>query len=124
MTNFCMPDPLTYLVVFVEAYLIYFLYLVISVFNQISRLTTWKQSEIRCLQKKLPTTANKFLNCENFYSKEEGKVQESIQSITTPDPRHHGKVTKTQGNITHKRAKRSALSQQMITRLQGTDKTV
>ena len=34
---------------------------------------------------------------------EEGKEQESIQSSTTP----HGKVTKTQENITHKRAKSS-----------------
>ena len=36
----------------------------------------------------------------------------------------YGKVTKTQGTITHKRTKRSALSQQVITRLQGTDGTV
>ena len=35
----------------------------------------------------------------------------------------HRKVTKTQENTTHKRAKRSAISQQVITRLQGTDKT-
>ena len=35
----------------------------------------------------------------------------------------YGKVTKTQRKITHKRAKRSALSQQVITRLQGTIKT-
>ena len=32
-------------------------------------------------------------------------------------------MTKTQENITHKRAKRSALSQQVTTRLQGTDNT-
>ena len=36
----------------------------------------------------------------------------------------YGKMTKTQANIIHKRAKWSALSQQVITRLQGTDKTV
>ena len=35
----------------------------------------------------------------------------------------HGKVSKTKENITHERAKRSALSQQGITRLQWTDKT-
>ena len=34
------------------------------------------------------------------------------------------KVTKIQENITHKRTTRSALSEQLITRLQGTDKTV
>ena len=36
----------------------------------------------------------------------------------------YGKVTKTQENITHKRAKRSALSYLLIKRMQGTDKTV
>ena len=46
------------------------------------------------------------------------------KSNTTPDPGHHmGKVTKTQENITNKRAKRSALSQQVTKRLLGTDKT-
>ena len=32
-------------------------------------------------------------------------------------------VTKTQENTTHMRTKRSAISQQMTTRLQGTEKT-
>ena len=36
----------------------------------------------------------------------------------------YGNVTKTQGNITYKRNKMSALSQRVITRLQITDKTV
>ena len=36
----------------------------------------------------------------------------------------YGKVTKTQENITHNRAKRSALSKLVTTKLQGTDKTV
>ena len=40
-----------------------------------------------------------------------GKEQESIQSSTTPETPYE-KVTKTQGNIKHKKAKRSALSQQ------------
>ena len=58
-------------------------------------------------------------------SKEEGKDQESIQSSTTPYPRHQNrKVTKTQENITYKRAKRAALSQKVIPRLQENDKTV
>ena len=35
----------------------------------------------------------------------------------------YGKVTKTQENMTHKKTKRSALSQQVTTRLQGTDRT-
>ena len=35
----------------------------------------------------------------------------------------YGKETKSQENITYKRAKTSALSQQVITRLQETDKT-
>ena len=39
-------------------------------------------------------------------SKEEGKDQELIQLSTTPDPGHHMRklVTKTQENITYKRA--------------------
>ena len=54
------------------------------------------------------------LSKETFKSKE-GNDQESIQSI-----RHHTRntireVTKTQGNITYKRAKRSALSQRVTT---------
>ena len=46
-----------------------------------------------------------------------------MQSSTTPDQGRNWKVTKTQENTTHKRAKRSTLSQQEITRLQGTIKT-
>ena len=54
---------------------------------------------------------NKVAFLKFHQSKEEGKYQELIQSNTTPDPGHHaGKVTKTQENITYKRAKRSALS--------------
>ena len=36
----------------------------------------------------------------------------------------YGNVTKTRGNFTHKRAKRSVLSQQVTTMLEGTDKTL
>ena len=43
-----------------------------------------------------------------------------MQSSTTPD----SKVTKTQNNITYRRAKRSAISQQVTRRLQDTDKTI
>ena len=50
-------------------------------------------------------------------SKEEGKDIESIQPSTTPNL-GHGKVTQTQENITHKRAKRPALSQHVTTMLQ------
>ena len=40
----------------------------------------------------------------NYLNIEKGKYQESIQSSSTPYSRHHnGKVTKSQGNITHKR---------------------
>ena len=57
--------------------------------------------------------------------KEEGKDQESRQSKNCTGPETlYEKVTKTQGNITHEEAKRSDLSQQVITKLQGTDKTV
>ena len=49
-------------------------------------------------------------------NKEEGKDQESIQSSSTPDPG-------TQANTTHKKAKRLALSQQVITRLTGAEET-
>ena len=53
------------------------------------------------------------------------EVRKKIQSNTTPEPGHHnGKLTKTQEIITHKRTKRSALSHQMITRLQRTNKTI
>ena len=48
--------------------------------------------------------------------------KESIQSSTTPDPEHHMESDKTQENITYKRANRLALSQQVNTRLQWTDK--
>ena len=54
-------------------------------------------------------------------SKEEGKDPESIQlNTTTP----YGKVTKLKENITYTRDKRLAISQQVSTRLQVTDKTV
>ena len=56
----------------------------------------------------------------SYESKEEGKDLESIQTSTTSC----GKVTKTQENITNKRAKRSAISQQVTTMLQETDKIV
>ena len=42
-------------------------------------------------------------------------LEVTVFGINAPE-----KVTKTQENITHKRAKRSALSQQVTTRLQGT----
>ena len=57
---------------------------------------------------------------------EEGKCKESIQLSNTHDP-GHGMVwegdRKQQKNITYKGAKRSALSQQMTTRLQEIDMT-
>ena len=53
-------------------------------------------------------------------SKEEGKDQESIQASTTPEPGYH---LDKKGNIAYKTAKRPTFSQQVITRLQGTDKT-
>ena len=56
-------------------------------------------------------------------SREEGKDQESIQSSTITGMENHGKVAQIQENTTHKRVKRSAFSQQVITRLQRTDKT-
>ena len=57
-------------------------------------------------------------------SKELDRDQESIQSKATPDLGHHIGKTKTQENITYQRTKRSALSQQVTTGVQGTDKTV
>ena len=57
-------------------------------------------------------------------NKEGGKDLESIQSSTTPDPRDHMQKWQNARNITHKRTKRSAFSQLVTTRLQGTDKTV
>ena len=62
--------------------------------------------------------------CEQ--SKEEGKGKESIQLSITHDP-GQGMVwegdKKQQENITYKGAKRSALSQQVTTRLQEIDMT-
>ena len=52
----------------------------------------------------------------------EGKIQKSIQSSTTTDQDTTWKVTKTQSNIKHKRAKGIAISQHVTTRLQWTDK--
>ena len=57
------------------------------------------------------------------------KARSRIHTIHTikyhPWPRTpYEKVTKTKENITYKRAKRSALSQQVTTSLQGTDKLV
>ena len=58
-------------------------------------------------------------------SKEESKDQELIKSNTTPDPaRHIGKWQNTRKHHTYKRARSSALPQQVTTRLQGIDKTV
>ena len=57
----------------------------------------------------------------------EDKDQESIKSsIYIPHLTRNTiwESDKTQGHITHKRAKRSALSQQVVKMLQGTDKTV
>ena len=59
------------------------------------------------------------LPCVLEQSKEEGKDQESIQ--TTQDTVWES--DKNTRNITYKRAKRSAFSQQVTTRLQETDKT-
>ena len=53
-------------------------------------------------------------------SKEEGKDQEPMQSSMIL----YGKVTKTQENITYRRAKKSAFSEQVTTRLHKTDKTI
>ena len=51
----------------------------------------------------------------NIKVKAEDKNQKSIQSSTPIDPRHNWKREKMQENTTHKSAKRSALSQQVIT---------
>ena len=58
-------------------------------------------------------------------SKEEGKGHESIQSRTAHDPGHGMLMEgdKKQENITYKGAKRSALSQQVTTRLREIDMT-
>ena len=63
-----------------------------------------------------PTTVNSF----GF---EKGKDQKSIQSSTIPDLDTIWESDKTLENKTHKRVKRSALFQQVITRLKETDKT-
>ena len=51
---------------------------------------------------------------------EERKDQESIQSSTAP----YGKVAKAQENVTYRSAVRSAVYQQVTTRLQDTDKAI
>ena len=55
-----------------------------------------------------------------YQSKKGGKDQESIKSSTTADPGYHIESYKTQLKIT-KRAKMSALSQQVTKRQQWTD---
>ena len=58
-------------------------------------------------------------------SKEDGKHQELILSNTKPDPGHRTESEKkTQEVITFKRAKRPALSHQVIRRLQSIGMTV
>ena len=47
-------------------------------------------------------------------SKEEGKDQKSIQASATPYQGHHMGKDKTQVNIKHKRAKRSAFSRHFV----------
>ena len=60
---------------------------------------------------------------KKIQSKQEAKYQELIQSGTTPEQEHHmGKRQKHKKTV-QQRTKRSALSLQVITRLQGTDKT-
>ena len=55
-------------------------------------------------------------NTHMHQSKEEGKDQESIQSSTTPDPRHHkGKCQNTM-NITYIEPRGQRVSQQVTTR--------
>ena len=51
----------------------------------------------------------------------DSKIRNTIKYHTWPRTQH-GKVTKTQENITYNRAKRLARFQQVITRLQWTDK--
>ena len=52
------------------------------------------------------------------------KIRNPYNQVYDTWPRApHGKVTKHKENTTHKRAKRPALSQHVITRLQWTDKT-
>ena len=51
-----------------------------------------------------------------YLNKEEGKGQESIQSSTCTTPAPNRKVTKTQEIIRNKKAKMSALSQQVTAR--------
>ena len=58
-----------------------------------------------------------------YKSKEDGKDQDSIKSNTTPDPEHHMKKLQKHKEITYKRAVRSVLSQQVITRQDGLIKT-
>ena len=52
------------------------------------------------------------------------KIRNQYNQVLHLTQEPYGKVTKTQENITHKRAKRSAFSQQVTLRLQGTDNTV
>ena len=60
--------------------------------------------------------------CPIFFSVLTEKNGHGFQALCSS--KEEAKMTNTQENITHKRAKRSALSQQVTTRLQGTDKTV
>ena len=82
---------------------------------------------LRGSDKHVQTTADFFVrykyilvyNYKVNLSKGEGEDQESIQSSFPPDLGHYkGKVTRAQENVTHtKAAKKSALSQQVTTRL-------
>ena len=56
--------------------------------------------------------------CQHNWNKEECKDHESILPSTTSDQDTEWQSDKTQENITYQKAKRSALSQQVTTRLQ------
>ena len=60
---------------------------------------------------------NQYLSNEKKGSRQSSWIRTIKYHIWPRTP--HGKVTKTQENITHKRAKRLALSQQLTTRLQA-----
>ena len=58
-----------------------------------------------------------------YVIKKKAKIRNRYNQVPNLTLETHGKVTITQENITYKRAKRPALSEQVATRLQWTDKT-
>ena len=94
---------------------------------QNERLHSWKGRPYQSVHKgAAPITQLRTYTIKTVHTqvkvRNEAKIRNTYNQM--PPRTLKEKVTKTKENITYKRAKRSALSQQVTTSLQGTDKLV